>query len=64
MSLLGLVLASNPLTPLENAMRSVLDWLHGSIGLQWSWSIVALTVIVRLLLVPLTVGAVVARAGD
>ncbi|HSS73492.1 MAG TPA: YidC/Oxa1 family membrane protein insertase [Gaiellaceae bacterium] len=56
MSLLGLVLASsNPLTPLENALRAVLEWLHGSIGLQWSWSIVALTVMVRMLLVPLTV---------
>jgi YidC/Oxa1 family membrane protein insertase len=29
--------------------------IHGTIGLPWAWSIVALTVIVRLLLVPLTV---------
>jgi YidC/Oxa1 family membrane protein insertase len=45
------------LTPLENILRDVLKWLgpHGTIGLTWSWSIVALTVIVRLLLVPLTV---------
>ena len=45
------------LTPLENLLRDVLKWLgpHGTIGLTWSWSIVALTVIVRLLLVPLTV---------
>ena len=45
------------LTPLENALRAVLDWLgpHGAIGLPWAWSIVALTVIVRMLLVPLTV---------
>jgi YidC/Oxa1 family membrane protein insertase len=49
-----LVLAS-PLTPLEDLLRHVLNWLHGSIGLSWAWSIVALTVIVRLLLVPLTV---------
>jgi YidC/Oxa1 family membrane protein insertase len=28
---------------------------HGAIGLPWAWSIVALTMIVRLLLVPLTV---------
>jgi YidC/Oxa1 family membrane protein insertase len=48
------ILAS-PLTPLEDILRNVLDWLHGSIGLSWAWSIVALTVIVRLLLVPLTV---------
>ena len=45
------------LTPLEDALRAVLDWLgpHGAIGLPWAWSIVALTVIVRMLLVPLTV---------
>src|ERR1700750_500234 len=45
------------LTPLENILRDVLKWLgpHGTIGLTWAWSIVALTVIVRLLLVPLTV---------
>ena len=45
------------LTPLENLLRDVLKWLgpHGTIGLTWSWSIVALTVIVRLILVPLTV---------
>jgi YidC/Oxa1 family membrane protein insertase len=45
----------SPLTPLEHTARHVLDWLHGSIGLPWAWSIVALTVIVRMLLVPLTV---------
>ena len=28
---------------------------HGTIGLPWAWAIVALTVIVRMLLVPLTV---------
>jgi len=49
------LLASNPLTPLEHLARTVLDWLHGSLGFTWAWSIVALTVIVRMLLVPLTV---------
>jgi YidC/Oxa1 family membrane protein insertase len=51
-----MILAS-PLTPLEDILRNVLQWLgpHGTIGLPWAWSIVALTVIVRLLLVPLTV---------
>jgi YidC/Oxa1 family membrane protein insertase len=51
---LQLILGS-PLTPLEDILRHVLDWLHGTIGLSWAWSIVGLTVIVRLLLVPLTV---------
>jgi YidC/Oxa1 family membrane protein insertase len=52
--ILSFILGS-PLTPLEHAARHVLDWLHGTIGLPWAWSIVALTVIVRMLLVPLTV---------
>src|SRR5256712_6513299 len=52
--LLAFVVAS-PLTPLEHAARHVLNWLHFTIGLPWAWSIVALTVIVRMLLVPLTV---------
>jgi YidC/Oxa1 family membrane protein insertase len=42
------------LTPLEDLLRSILDGLH-SLGLPWAWAIVGLTVIVRLLLVPLTV---------
>jgi YidC/Oxa1 family membrane protein insertase len=45
----------SPLTPIEDILRNVLDWVHGSVGLPWAWSIVALTVMVRLLLVPLTV---------
>jgi YidC/Oxa1 family membrane protein insertase len=49
------VIASNPLTPLEHLLRHILDWLHGSVGLPWAWSIVALTVLVRIVLVPLTV---------
>ena len=35
--------------------RPILDFFHGSVGLPWAWSIVALTVLVRILLVPLTV---------
>jgi YidC/Oxa1 family membrane protein insertase len=49
------VILGSPLTPLEDILRHVLDWLHGSVGLSWAWSIVALTVMVRLLLVPLMV---------
>ena len=43
------------LTPLENLLTWVLTHLHDSVGLTWAWSIVALVVIVRMLLVPLTV---------
>jgi len=48
-------LIASPLTPLEHAARHALNWLHFSVHLPWAWSIVALTVIVRMLLVPLTV---------
>jgi YidC/Oxa1 family membrane protein insertase len=54
MNLASLILGS-PLTPLEHGLRHVLDWLHGTAGFTWAWSIVALTVMVRTLLVPLTV---------
>jgi YidC/Oxa1 family membrane protein insertase len=43
------------LSPLENLMKSILDFFHGTIGLPWAWSIVALTILVRIVLVPLTV---------
>jgi YidC/Oxa1 family membrane protein insertase len=49
------VIVASPLTPLEHLLRHVLDWLHGSVGLPWAWSIVALTILVRIVLVPLTV---------
>jgi YidC/Oxa1 family membrane protein insertase len=49
------VILVNPLTPLEDLLRNVLEWFHGTIGLPWAWAIVALTVAVRLLMVPLAV---------
>jgi YidC/Oxa1 family membrane protein insertase len=45
----------SPLTPIEDLLRHVLDWLHSTVGLPWAWSIVALTILVRVALVPLTV---------
>ena len=36
-------------------MQSILDFFHGSVGLPWAWSIVALTILTRIVLVPLTV---------
>ncbi|HZS25210.1 MAG TPA: YidC/Oxa1 family membrane protein insertase [Gaiellaceae bacterium] len=50
-----MILGSNPLTPLEHGMRHVLNWFHFTVGLPWAWSIVATTVVVRMILVPLTV---------
>jgi YidC/Oxa1 family membrane protein insertase len=46
---------SNPLKPLEDILTSILEWLHGSVGLSWAWSIVALVVLVRIVLVPVMV---------
>ena len=43
------------LTPLEDLLTWALTNLHDTVGLTWAWSIVALVVIVRMLLVPLTV---------
>jgi YidC/Oxa1 family membrane protein insertase len=45
----------NPLKPLENFLQEVLIWLHQTAGFSWGWSIVVLTVMVRIVLVPITV---------
>ena len=55
MNLLNLLALTNPLRPLENLLESALIWLHESVGFSWGWSIIVLTVIVRVLLVPVTV---------
>jgi len=47
--------AWSPLAPIENVLEEVLIWLHETGGLTWAWSIVALTVIVRMLLVPVAI---------
>jgi YidC/Oxa1 family membrane protein insertase len=54
------VILARPITPLENVLRSILDFLGpkaagGTIGLPWAWSVVALTILVRIALVPLVV---------
>ena len=45
----------NPLRPIEDLLENLLVWFHSSVGLSWAWSIVALVVLVRLILVPVTV---------
>jgi YidC/Oxa1 family membrane protein insertase len=49
------VILANVLTPLENVMKSILDFFHSTVGLPWAWSIIALTILVRIVIVPLTV---------
>src|SRR5207248_108379 len=43
------------ISQLETVARHVLDWFHGTLHLPWAWAIVATTIVVRMLLVPLTV---------
>jgi YidC/Oxa1 family membrane protein insertase len=43
------------LSPIEDILTSVLEWLHASVGISWAWAIVVLTVMVRIVLVPLTI---------
>jgi YidC/Oxa1 family membrane protein insertase len=49
------VIVGGILGPFEDALAWLLEFLHTTAGLPWAWSIVATTVIVRVLLVPLTV---------
>jgi YidC/Oxa1 family membrane protein insertase len=49
------VIVAGVLSPLEDVLTEVLIWLHETAGFTWAWSIVALTVIVRMLLVPVAI---------
>lgn len=44
----------NLFSPLADFFFYILRFLHESLGISWSWSIVLLTVIVRIVLIPLT----------
>jgi YidC/Oxa1 family membrane protein insertase len=43
------------LTPVEDVLTWTLEEFHTALGLTWAWSVIAVTVVVRMLLVPLTV---------
>jgi len=45
----------NILSPLIDVFEAVLKFFHNSLGIQWGWAIVLLTLCVRACLVPLTV---------
>jgi YidC/Oxa1 family membrane protein insertase len=49
------VILAGVLSPIEGPLTSLLEWLHASVGLTWAWSIIALTLMVRFVIVPLTV---------
>jgi YidC/Oxa1 family membrane protein insertase len=50
-----LLAIANPLRPIEDVMRNVLEWIHTTLGLPWAWAIIVLTLMVRIVIVPLTV---------
>jgi YidC/Oxa1 family membrane protein insertase len=52
---IAFVVIAGILSPIENVMKSILDFFHTSVGLPWAWCIVAVTILVRIVLVPLTV---------
>ena len=43
------------LEPIERPLRWALEWLHTAIGLPWAWAIIVLTLLVRLVILPLTI---------
>jgi YidC/Oxa1 family membrane protein insertase len=49
------ILLAGILSPIERPLTAILEWFHSAIGLPWAWAIIALTAVVRLVLVPLTV---------
>jgi YidC/Oxa1 family membrane protein insertase len=49
------VIVAGVLTPIEDLLAGLLEWFHATVGLTWGWAIVALVVLVRLILVPVTV---------
>ncbi len=50
-----MILAFPVISQLESVMRHVLDFFHGSLGFTWAWAIVATTVCVRMILVPVMI---------
>ena len=49
------MILANVLQPLIDFFESILKFFHDSAGFSWGWSIIALTLVVRAALVPLTV---------
>src|SRR5689334_20560405 len=47
------VFAANPLQPLINFFEQILIWFH-DLGIGWGMAIICLTVLIRMLLLPLT----------
>lgn len=52
------MILATPLQPLVDIADSLIVFLHDDVGLGWGWSIVGLTVIVRLAILPLTIRSI------
>ena len=50
-----MILLAGITDPIQRPLTALLEWLHTTLGLSWAWSIIALTLIVRFVIVPLTV---------
>jgi YidC/Oxa1 family membrane protein insertase len=48
------ILVANILQPLIDIVNSVLQFFHDNVGLSWGMSIIALTILTRAILIPLT----------
>jgi YidC/Oxa1 family membrane protein insertase len=49
-----LIPLASVLQPLEDAAEAILQFFHDDVGLTWGTSIIALTIVVRAILIPLT----------
>ena len=49
-----MIFLANILQPIEDVAESVLQFFHDDVGLSWGTSIIALTIVVRVVLIPLT----------
>src|SRR3954451_22479304 len=49
------MILANVLQPLIDVFESILKFFHDSVGFSWGWSIIALTIVVRAALLPLTI---------
>jgi YidC/Oxa1 family membrane protein insertase len=50
-----MIVLAGLLSPIEEPLTVLLEWLHSTVGFSWAWAIIVLTLLVRLVLVPLTV---------
>lgn len=46
---------TDALSFLIDPLYAILDWIHANLGISWGWSIVVLTILIRILLIPLGV---------